>query len=86
MGERAFDELEYRWAQQYEGESVGTDEFIELAERISRRDLSDFAQEWLFSTTVPPMPGHPDWELDPAGTDAPAPNRAMQLERTLHKR
>jgi aminopeptidase N len=85
IGERAFRELEYRWAQQYEGESVGTDEFIELAERISRRDLSDFAQEWLFSTTVPPMPGHPDWELDPAGADAPAPNRAMQLERGLHK-
>jgi hypothetical protein len=73
----------------YEGESVGTDEFIELAERISRRDLSRFAQEWLYSTTVPPMPGHPDWELDPAGADAPAPqarSQAMQLERMLHKR
>ena len=74
--------------QQYEGESVGTDEFIELAERVSRRDLSGFAQEWLFSTTVPPMPGHPDWELDPAGSDAPAPqarSQAMLLERRLHK-
>ena len=68
---------------------VRTDEFIELAERISRRDLSRFAQEWLFSTTVPPMPGHPDWELDPAGADAPAArahNHAMHLERMLRKR
>ena len=72
-------------AQQYKGESVGTDEFIELAERVSRRDLSRLAQEWLFSTTVPPMPGHPDWELDPAGADAPARSQAMLMERRLHK-
>jgi hypothetical protein len=32
------------------------------------------------------MPGHPDWELDPAAADAPAPNRAMLMERRLHKR
>jgi hypothetical protein len=32
------------------------------------------------------MPGHPDWELDPAGADAQEPSRAMLLERRLHKR
>ena len=57
-----------------------------MAERVSRRDLSRFARERLYSTTVPPMPGHPDWELDPAAADAPAPNRAMLMERRLHKR
>jgi aminopeptidase N len=71
IGERNFRLLERRWAQEFAGQSVGTHDFIALAERISGQDLSQFERQWLFETTVPPMPGHPDWELDPAEDQAP---------------
>jgi aminopeptidase N len=63
IGARAFGELQRRWAQRYEGESVGTDEFIALASRVAHRDLVPFLREWLYGTETPPMPGHPDWTV-----------------------
>jgi aminopeptidase N len=37
IGDQTFRELERQWAQRYEGESVGTEDFIALASRISAR-------------------------------------------------
>jgi hypothetical protein len=29
-----------------------------------------FLNAWVYGTTTPPMPGHPDWTVDPAATTA----------------
>ena len=72
IGERAFAELERRWAQSNEGDSVGTSDFIALASRVAGRNLRPFLSDWLFGTETPPMPGHPDWEVLPVEEGAPA--------------
>jgi aminopeptidase N len=89
IGERAFGALERQWAQRYAGESVGTEDFIALASKVARRNLGPFLRDWLYGTTTPPMPGHPDWTQAPA--EAPSTARAggsvaRQLETTLPKR
>jgi aminopeptidase N len=90
IGERAFAELERRWAQSKEGESVGTSDFIALASRVAGRNMKPFLTDWLFGTETPAMPGHPDWEVLPVEEGAPAAsvakNGALAIERSIRKR
>jgi aminopeptidase N len=82
IGDRTFRELERQWAQRYEGESVGTEDFIALASRVSGRNLGPFLRDWLYGTEIPPMPGHPDWQPDPVASTARRSQSAAQaLER-----
>jgi aminopeptidase N len=81
IGARAFERLEREWVRRYRYESVRTAEFIALASRVAHRDVSGFLRDWLYGTTTPPMPGHPDWTVNPvedqalARAMAPAPAR-----------
>jgi aminopeptidase N len=90
IGERAFAELERRWAQANEGESVGTRDFIALASRVAGRNLRAFLSDWVYGTETPPMPGHPDWEPLPVEEGAPAASaarsQALRIERSILKR
>ena len=44
--------------------------------KVARRDLGSFLSAWIYDETTPPMPGHPDWTVDPAEeTLAGAPPR-----------
>ena len=90
IGERAFERLEKDWAQRYEGESVGTEDFIALASKVARRDLGPFLRDWLYGTETPAMPGHPDWEVLPVEAAAPAAtvakSQALRIERSILKR
>jgi aminopeptidase N len=67
VGPAAFDRLERGWAQQERGTSRSTDDFIAFASRSTGRDLTGFLRAWLYGTTTPPMPGHPDWTVEPVG-------------------
>ena len=69
IGSAAFGTLQRRWAQEYAGRSAGTEDFITLASRVAGRDLGPFLRSWVYGTTTPPMPGHPDWKVLPP--DAP---------------
>jgi hypothetical protein len=51
---------------------AGTPDFIALASKVSGHDQTAFLTDWLFGTTTPPMPGHPDWTVDPVQTSAAA--------------
>ena len=42
-----------------------TADFVALASKVARRDLSGFLNAWLYGETTPRMPGHPDWTVDP---------------------
>ena len=56
---------------------MGTADFIALASEISGQDLTAFLEAWLFGATTPPMPGHPDWTVDPV--EPPAPRAPQSL-------
>ena len=56
----------------YRDESVGTEDFIALASQVAHRDLRGFLRDWLYGTTTPPMPNHPDWTVDPVEAGAQA--------------
>jgi aminopeptidase N len=71
IGQEAFERLERAWVRRYEGRSASTADFIALASRVARRDLTDFLGDWLYGTTTPPMPGHPDWTVNPVEQPAP---------------
>ena len=47
--------------------------------------MTRFLRDWLYGTTTPPMPGHPDWETAAApvatATAARASSAARKLER-----
>jgi len=65
IGADAFARLERAWVTQYRGRSASTDDFIALASRVSGRHLGSFLRAWVYGTKTPPMPGHPDWKVDP---------------------
>jgi aminopeptidase N len=65
VGTDAFRQIEQAWAARYRGRSASTRDFINLASEVAGRDLHAFLTAWLYSTTTPPMPGHPDWTVTP---------------------
>lgn len=76
IGDRAFRLLERVWAQLPAGHPVTTHDFILLASVIAHRDLRGFLTAWLYGTKTPPMPGHPEWTVDPVQAPAPQAQRA----------
>ncbi|BCY07033.1 M1 family metallopeptidase [Actinoplanes sp. L3-i22] len=80
IGAKAFDVLERSWVAKYRGETASTQDFIALASKISHQNLSGFLNDWLYGTTTPPMPGHPDWTV----TAPPAAAAAKTLAAPAH--
>jgi aminopeptidase N len=78
VGDATFNRIERAWLSAYEGRSASTDDFIALASRVAGRDLGPFLHAWLYGTTTPPMPGHPDWTVDPVGAEKVAPLSATR--------
>ena len=54
VGDDDFFQILRRWAQGRRGDNVTTDEFVQLAERISGQQLDDLFKTWLFT------PGRPE--------------------------
>jgi aminopeptidase N len=84
VGDPAFREIERRWPPRYGGGPASTADFIAFASQIAHRDLTTLLTDWLYGTTVPPMPGHPEWSADPpaaAITEVAAPGQAADVER-----
>jgi aminopeptidase N len=79
IGTPAFTTLERAWVTKYHGKSASTADFIALASKVSGRDLTGFLRAWIYGTTTPPMPGHPDWTVD-------APEQAKVKALVQHPR
>jgi aminopeptidase N len=77
IGQPAFERLQREWLRRYEGRSAGTANFTALASAVAHEDLAPFLREWLYGTTTPPMPGHPEWEQETPGTDLHARHNDM---------
>ena len=72
IGNAKFARLEREWVSRYRDGVASTDDFIALASKVSGRDLRSFLRAWVYGTKTPPMPGHPDWTVDPVQPPAPA--------------
>nr|WP_221383198.1 M1 family metallopeptidase [Actinoplanes polyasparticus] len=73
IGTPAFQRLERAWPSVNRGRSASTDDFITLASQVAGRDLKPFLTAWLYGTTTPPMPGHPDWTTSPSARSLHVP-------------
>ncbi|WP_079060093.1 M1 family metallopeptidase [Streptomyces bungoensis] len=69
VGEDAFARIERSWVTRYRGRAAGTADFVRLASGVAGRDLAPFLDRWLYGAHTPPMPGHPDWRVDPVAED-----------------
>ncbi|MFJ3306510.1 M1 family metallopeptidase [Streptomyces sp. NPDC086549] len=65
VGEETFERIERAWVTRYRGRAAGTRDFVALASEVAGRDLAPFLTPWLYGAHTPPMPGHPDWQVDP---------------------
>ncbi|MEV7361457.1 M1 family metallopeptidase [Streptomyces sp. NPDC059687] len=65
IGNRAFERLERAWVAVHRDGTADTADFEHLASVVAGRDLTSFFEGWLHGEKTPPMPGHPDWKLDP---------------------
>jgi aminopeptidase N len=65
VGEGAFERIERSWVTKYQGRVAGTQDFVALASEVAGEDLKPFLTPWLYGDHTPPMPGHPDWQVDP---------------------
>jgi aminopeptidase N len=84
VGDPTFREIERRWPQRYGGGPASTADFIAFASQIAHQDLTTLLTDWLYGTTIPPMPGHPDWSVDPPAAVAAgvaAPGLAADMAR-----
>lgn len=72
VGDPTFREIERRWPQRFGGGAASTADFIAFASEIAHRDLTTLLTDWLYGSTIPPMPGHPDWTADPPAPAAAA--------------
>ncbi|GAA2796126.1 M1 family metallopeptidase [Crossiella cryophila] len=61
VGPDTFHRIEQTFLDRYRHKSASTQDYITVANEISGRDLTDYFHNWLYGTTTPPMPGHPDW-------------------------
>ncbi|MFE7414392.1 M1 family metallopeptidase [Streptomyces laurentii] len=82
IGTEAFDRLERRWVAEHRDGTATTADFEALAAEVSGRDLGRFFDAWLYGTTTPPMPGHPDWHVQ-APEPAPAAAQAGRGARSV---
>ncbi|MFF7982526.1 M1 family metallopeptidase [Streptomyces sp. NPDC007901] len=65
VGDEMFDRIERTWVTRYRGRAAGTRDFVALASEVAGEDLTPFLTPWLYGPDTPPMPGHPDWQVDP---------------------
>ncbi|MGH4030482.1 M1 family metallopeptidase [Actinomycetota bacterium Odt1-20B] len=65
VGDATFQKIERAWVTGLKGRSASTQQYIDLASKVAGEDLEGFLRPWLYGAKTPPMPGHPDWVVDP---------------------
>ncbi|WP_405926317.1 M1 family metallopeptidase [Streptomyces sp. NBC_00035] len=65
VGQETFGKIERAWVTKYRGKTASTQDFVDLASKVAGEDLDGFLHPWLYGAKTPPMPGHPDWVVNP---------------------
>ncbi|GAA0958020.1 M1 family metallopeptidase [Kribbella koreensis] len=66
VGEQTFRRIEQTFYDRYRDGNASTQDYIDTANEVSGRDLTQYFDSWIYGKTTPPMPGHPDWHSTPA--------------------
>ncbi|WP_405887828.1 M1 family metallopeptidase [Streptomyces longwoodensis] len=74
IGEDAFHAVERAFLARYRNASASTEDYIAVASAVSGQDVSGFLKDWLYGTTTPRMPGHPDWTVTPVTPSLATPH------------
>ncbi|MFF3850651.1 M1 family metallopeptidase [Streptomyces sp. NPDC002328] len=74
IGEDAFHAVERAFLARHRDGHASTEDYIAVASHVSGQDLTGFLREWLYGTTTPRMPGHPDWTVTPVTQSLVRPN------------
>jgi aminopeptidase N len=61
VGDATFHRIEQTFYDAFRGRPASTQDYIDVANRVSGQNLDGFFHDWLYTATTPPMPGHPDW-------------------------
>jgi aminopeptidase N len=61
VGDEVFAKIERTFLDRFHFTAATTADYTAVATEVSGRDLSSFTDQWLYSTAVPKMPGHPKW-------------------------
>jgi aminopeptidase N len=77
IGDAAFQRLERAWVARNRNGVASTEDFIALASKVSGQSLTAFLDDWVYGTVTPPMPGHPEWTVAPAGVAAAKQQQAL---------
>jgi aminopeptidase N len=77
VGDQVFHRIVDTYLDRYRDGSATSADFIRVATSVGGKDLGPFLRDWLYGSTTPPMPGHPDWTPKPSTSEgdrsAPAP-------------
>lgn len=65
VGEQTFRRIEQTFFDRYRDRNASTQDYIDTANEVSGRDLTQYFRAWIYGATTPPMPGHPDWHSTP---------------------
>jgi aminopeptidase N len=86
IGAAAFSRTELTVLREFKDRSVSTEDFIDVAVEVSGNpSVRPFLEDWLYDTTTPPMPNHPDWVVDPVPPTLTAAQRAsIRADRETH--
>lgn len=84
VGADTFSRTEQTFLREFKNQSANTEDFIDVAVAVSRdASVRPFLQHWVYDTTTPPMPNHPDWVVDPVPPTLTATQRAsIRTERS----
>ena len=69
IGDRDFMRTERAVLAEYQNRNVSTEDYIDAAVQMSGdKSVRAFLEDWLYGTSIPTMPNHPDWKPDPVPT------------------
>ncbi|MFF7981585.1 hypothetical protein ACFZDK_21050 [Streptomyces sp. NPDC007901] len=74
VGEDAFHTVEGTFLNRFRRRSASTADYIAVASEATGQDLTGFLRDWLYGTTTPRMPGHPDWTVTPVTPSSATPH------------
>ncbi|MFJ8623957.1 M1 family metallopeptidase [Kitasatospora sp. NPDC093550] len=71
VGADTFERIERTFLDRHRYGNASTEDYVRTASQVSGQDLGGFLGDWLYGLRTPPMPGHPDWTVRPAGEAEP---------------
>ena len=61
VGAKKFREIEHTFFERYRNKSASTQDYIDVANEVSGKDLTALIKSWIYGKTTPVPLGHPDW-------------------------